>query len=134
MTNGPIATVADHMAVELVTLTPDMEIVQAVAVLMDNAVSGAPVLNEAGELVGVLSKRDCLKAALSASYYKQWGGTVADYMTREIQTLDAGLDIVDAAKAMIESSFRRFPVLRHGRFVGQISRTDVLSALSDQWR
>ena len=133
--NTPHAsTVADHMKTDLVTLTADLEIVRAVALLMKNEVSGACVLDENGELIGVLSKRDCLRAALSASYYRQWGGTVADYMTRHPQTLDAGLDLVGAAEMMIHSSYRRFPVVRHGRFVGQISRTDVLRALSDYWK
>lgn len=127
-------TVADHMKTDLVTLTPDIEIVRAVAILLDSAVSGACVLNGAGELVGVLSKRDCLKAALNATYYKQPGGTVAEHMSRDPQTLDVGLDLVAAAEVMIHSSYRRFPVVRHGRFVGQISRTDVLQALSAYWK
>lgn len=65
-----IATVADCMKIDLVTLSPDTEIVRAVAILLENRVSGASVLDASGELVGVLSKRDCLKAALNASYYK----------------------------------------------------------------
>ena len=129
-----ITTVADCMKVDLVTLTPDIEIVRAVAQLLAARVSGACVLDAAGDLVGVLSKRDCLKAALNASYYKQWGGVVADHMSPDPETLDADLDLVDAAERMIASSFRRFPVTRGGRFVGQISRTDVLQALSAQWR
>lgn len=131
---APIATVADCMKVDLVTLSPDTEIVRAVAILLENRVSGASVLDASGELVGVLSKRDCLKAALNASYYKQWGGIVADYMSPNPEILDADVDLVDAAERMIASSFRRFPVTRGGRFVGQISRTDVLEALSAQWK
>ncbi|MCW5721444.1 MAG: CBS domain-containing protein [Devosia sp.] len=122
------------MKTDLVTLAPATEIVRAVAILLDAGVSGACVLNGEGELVGVLSKRDCLKAALSASYYRQWGGTVADYMSADPQTLDADLDLVSACEVMITSAYRRFPVLRHGRFVGQISRTDLLQALSREWR
>lgn len=129
-----IVTVGDCMRVDLVTLTQETEIVRAVAVLLENKVSGACVLDPSGALVGVLSKRDCLKAALNASYYKQWGGVVADYMSRSPETLDANLDLVDVAERMIASSFRRFPVTRDGRLVGQISRTDVLQALSAQWR
>lgn len=133
MSTHQAGTVGDHMKTDLVTLTPDLEIVRAVAILMDKGVSGACVLDDTGELLGVLSKRDCLKAALSASYYKEWGGTVADYMTTQPQTLDAALDVVGAAEVMIGSSYRRFPVTQHGRFVGQISRTDVLKVLRDYW-
>jgi CBS domain-containing protein len=133
MNQAHLPKVADVMKVELVTLTPETEIVRAVAILLETGVSGACVLDAEGELVGVLSKRDCLKAALSASYYKQWGGTVADYMSPDPQVLDAELDLVSACEVMIASSFRRFPVTHHGRFVGQISRTDVLQALSRHW-
>lgn len=129
-----LARVGDVMKVDLVTLTPETEIVRAVSTLLEKGVSGACVLDAEGELVGVLSKRDCLKAALSASYYKQWGGTVADYMSPDPQVLDAELDLVSACEVMIASAFRRFPVMRHGRFAGQVSRTDVLQALSAQWR
>ena len=132
--SAPILTVGDCMKTDLITLSPDTEIVRAVATLLDGKVSGACVLDASGALVGVLSKRDCLRAALNASYYKQWGGTVADYMSPNPETLDAELDIVDAAERMIGSPFRRFPVTRAGRFVGQISRTDLLQALSAQWR
>jgi len=122
------------MKTDLVTLTPDTEIVRAVSILLESGVSGACVLDAEGELVGILSKRDCLKAALSASYYKQWGGTVADYMSRQPQTLDADLDLVSACEIMIASPFRRFPVMRHGRLAGQVSRTDLLEMLQRQWR
>jgi len=122
------------MKTDLVTLTPDTEIVRAVSILLESGVSGACVLDAEGELVGILSKRDCLKAALSASYYKQWGGTVADYMSRQPQTLEADLDLVSACEIMIASPFRRFPVMRHGRLAGQVSRTDLLEMLQRQWR
>jgi CBS domain-containing protein len=130
---APIATVADCMVVDLITLAPEVEIVQAVSILLEKKVSGACVLDASGDLVGVLSKRDCLKAALNASYYKEWGGVVADYMSRDPETLEADLDLVDAAERMIASPYRRFPVMRAGHFVGQISRTDLLRALSAQW-
>ncbi len=129
-----IATVADHMQTDLVTLTADMEIIRAVTVLLDAGVSGACVLDDEGNLVGVLSKRDCLRAALNAAYYKEWGGSVADLMSTELETLEADLDLVSAAQRFVDSSFRRFPVLTEGRLVGQISRTDVLRARSKQWR
>lgn len=129
-----IATVADHMQTDLVTLTADMEIIRAVTVLLDAGVSGACVLDDEGNLVGVLSKRDCLRAALNAAYYKEWGGSVVDLMSTELETLEADLDLVSAAQRFVDSSFRRFPVLNEGRLVGQISRTDVLRALSKQWR
>lgn len=125
--------IRDFMARNLVTLRPDMAINQAAALLLKHKISGAPVIGEHGELVGVLSKKDCLEAALHASYYREWGESVAQYMTRDVHTLDADLDIVAAAEAFLASPYRRFPVVEAGALIGQISRADILGALHRYW-
>ncbi|MBL0935472.1 MAG: CBS domain-containing protein [Rhizobiaceae bacterium] len=126
-------TIADYMARGLITLPPQMEINRAMVVLVDSRISGAPVLGPSGELVGVLSKKDCLRAALNSSYHREWGGLVADYMTREVETLDSDLELVQAAERFLASPHRRFPVMSDGRLVGQISRADVLRGLLENW-
>lgn len=123
-----------YMSRDLVTLTPDMEINRAMHLLIDHHISGAPVLDANGALIGMLSQKDCLKAALHASYYREWGDRVADYMSDQPETLDADLDLVEAAEAFLASAFRRFPVMSEGRLVGQISRSDLLKALADNWQ
>ena len=128
-----VPRVADYMARNLVTLTPETEINRAMNILLDRGISGAPVVDAGGWLVGVLSKKDCLKAALEASYYRDWGGTVDKYMSREVQTLEADTDILQAVKAFLDTPFRRFPVLQDGRLVGQLSRADALRAMRDHW-
>lgn len=127
-------TIADYMATELIALDPGMEINHAMKLLLDGRISGAPVVDDKGRLVGVLSKKDCLKAALNSSYYQEWGGTVADYMAREVETLEADMDLVQAAERFLSSHYRRFPVMRDGRLAGQISRADVLRGLTENWR
>ena len=131
MTQRPI--IADYMATDLVTLPPEMEINHATAILLEKRYSGAPVVNGAMKLVGVLSKKDCMRAALNASYYQEWGGSVADYMSAEVETLDADLDLVQAAERFLKSNYRRFPVMRGDRLVGQIIRADLLRAIAEQW-
>lgn len=128
------ATVGRFMARKLVRLTETTEINHAVAVLLKENVSGAPVVDSAGRITGVLSMKDCLKAALHATYHQEWGGTVADFMSKPAETLDIGTDLIAAAERFVESSYRRFPVLENGRLVGQISRSDVLQALNELWR
>ncbi|WP_299567553.1 CBS domain-containing protein [uncultured Sulfitobacter sp.] len=131
MTDRP--RVRDYMATDLVTLDPGMEINRAMHVLLDKRLSGAPVVDKTGWLIGILSKKDCLKAALQTSYWRDWGKTVADHMTREVETLPAEMDIVTAAEAFLASKYRRFPVMQEGKLAGQVSRADILRALSDQW-
>lgn len=129
-----VPIVSDYMARELITLTPEMEINHAMNILLDNRLSGAPVIDLAGSLVGVLSKKDCLKAALEASYYRDWGETVANYMATDVQTIPAGTDVLAAATLFLKSVFRRFPVMENGRLVGQISRADILQAMRNNWK
>ncbi len=131
MTQVPV--VRDCMATDLITLSPEAEITQAMMVLLDAKISGAPVVDQDGRLCGVLSKKDCLKAALNASYYQDWGGAVKDYMQAPVETLDADLDVVEAAERFLASNYRRFPVLEGGELIGQVSRADILRALSKQW-
>lgn len=127
-------TISAYMATRLVTLPPDMEINRAMVVLLENRFSGAPVVNAIGELVGVLSKKDCFRSAMHASYHGKPGGLVADYMSRNVETLDADMDLFVAAEAFLKSPYRRFPVLHEGRLVGQISRADLLRGLVEQWQ
>ena len=70
MTDRP--RVRDYMATDLVTLDPVMEINRAMHVLLDKRLSGAPVVDKTGWLIGILSKKDCLKAALQASYWRSY--------------------------------------------------------------
>ena len=124
------ALVRDYMAGQLVAFKPDMDVLDAIHELVKQRIAGAPVVDDQGELVGMLSELDCLKIALNAGYYGDWGGPVADYMTPDVETVDADMSIIDLAQKFLKSGFRRFPVLRNNRLVGQISRRDVLRALS----
>lgn len=124
-------TVADIMATRLITVAPDMNIHAAIRILLDKRISGAPVVDENGTLVGMLSKKDCLKIVFSAGYHDDWGGPVRDFMSAKVETLDADLDLVSAAQVFLDSHFRRFPVVRDGRLVGQVSRYDILKVLAE---
>ena len=126
--------IRDYMVSDIVTVSPNMEIMRAMELLLERRFSGVPVVDEGGRLVGVLSKKDCLKAALNASYHQEWGGVVADYMSKSVETLDASLDLVSAAEWFLASHYRRFPVMEDGRMVGQISRADLLKALVQCWK
>ena len=131
MTAGP--RIADHMVREVVTLDPTEEINRAVSILLDKGISGAPVVDAQGWLVGILSLKDCLRAGIHAAYYRDWGGTVSSYMTTPVETIDAELGLLEAAELFLDSRYRRFPVMRDGRLVGQVSRADILAAMRAEW-
>jgi len=122
--------VKDYMSANLVILSPSMSILEAARRLVERRISGAPVLDQQGNLVGLLSEKDCMRIALHAGYHSEVAGTVAEYMHKEVTTVDADRSIVDVAMMFIEDGYRRYPVMKDGRLVGQISRRDVLKALA----
>jgi len=123
--------VADYMATDLLTLTPEMELMRALALFLEVDVSGAPVVDSEGELVGILTERDCIRKALHAGYYDEPGGTVESSMTSTVVTVDGSDRLMDVALRFRDSHFRRYPVVDEGRLIGLISRRDVLRAMQD---
>ena len=125
-----MAKVKDYMSASLVTLSPTTPILKAARLLVENRISGAPVVDHTGNLVGLLSEKDCMRIALQAGYHSEVAGTVEEYMHKDVKTVDAERNIVDVAMMFIEDDYRRYPVMKDGRLVGQISRRDVLKALA----
>ena len=121
--------VKDYMSASLVTFTPEMDVMNAIDILVKNRISGAPVVDEHGNLIGLLSEKDCMKVAVQAGYYEQLGGRVEDYMTKQVITVEAEASVLEVAKLFMEKGPRRYPVVEDNRLVGQISRRDVLRSL-----
>ncbi|MGF1615591.1 MAG: CBS domain-containing protein [Gammaproteobacteria bacterium] len=119
----------DYMSANLVTFTPTMDVLHAIQMLVDRQISGAPVVDETGNLVGVLSQKDCLRVALDASYHGEWGGRVSELMSRNVKTVEAETSILEVAEMFMQDEYRRYPVMEDNRLIGQISRHDVLRAL-----
>lgn len=123
----------DHMTTDLVTFRPEQRIHDAIARLLERGISGAPVVDDAGRLVGVLSNKDCLRLAFEASYHQDWGGLVSDAMSSPVETVAPDQDIVQVADLFLHGSYRRYPVVEDGRLVGLVTRADVLRALEHLW-
>jgi len=124
-----VNTVGACMSANLVTLQPDMDVMEAVQVLTERGVPGAPVVDDLGNFVGLLTERDCVEAVLKASYYGDWGGRVSEYMQTEVRTIEADTSIVDAARLFIDTKLRGLPVMKDNRIVGQLNRSDLLKVL-----
>lgn len=124
-------SVTKYMATDLVTFSPEDEIGFVIEKLMANRISGAPVMNEHDELVGLISEQDCLRVIIDSVYYNQpiSKHKVKDYMTTHIKTVSVNEDVVDVANKFLSNRFRRFPVVdERGRLLGQVSKRDILKA------
>lgn len=123
-----VPVVREFMVTSLVTLRPEQPIREAIEVLLKNRISGAPVVDASGNLVGMLSEKDCLRVFANAAFYNTDPGDVDDYMSRSVQSIEPEADLFRAADAFLKHSFRRLPVVENGKMIGQISRRDVLNA------
>ena len=124
--------VADYMATELHTLGPDTDIHYAVGFLIDNRISGAPVVDD-GKLVGILSEKDCLRLLATGVDHTDPQGTVKDFMVSAVETIPSNVNIYFVAGMFLQKPFRRFPVVDDGVLVGQISRRDILRAIQERF-
>lgn len=124
--------VRDFMTTTLVTLSPSTEVMSAINQLVKNRISGAPVLDADGQLVGMLSEMDCMQVGLIAAEDTCVAGPVSQFMKTSVVSVAPDDSLTLLAQMFLTKPFRRYPVIDNGRLVGQISRSDVLRAISAQ--
>jgi len=116
------------MTSNMVTVRPDASIEEAIELLMRDQISGLPVIDDDGRLVGVITEF----ALLAVAYDKRVKNhTVSQHMTREVITVEVDAPLSRIADLCIVHRVRRVPVMENGRMVGLIARRDVLRALVD---
>jgi predicted transcriptional regulator len=99
-------SVADYMATELVSFGPNDDIIAAMRTLLERHLSGAPVLDSGGRVIGILSQKDCLEIVYNTAYHKDWGGQVEQYMNRQVEHIEADCSVLEAAEKFLHSSYR----------------------------
>ena len=120
----------DYMLPNPVKVKPDDSVLDAMQVIIDNKISGVCVVDIDGNLVGILSELDCLRAALGATYNNTGVGLVQDHMTGDNLLVAHPEDnILDVAQDMLLKKHRRRPVVENGRLIGQITCRQLLSAV-----
>ena len=120
--------VKDVMTDRVVTVGPEATIDEAVSLLLDHKVSGLPVIDNEGRLVGVISEIDIIDLVYNADIDTS---SVCDFMTRDTRSLDAEASLDDAAKIFCTQSIRRIPIVGDGRLVGIISRRDLIRVVRE---
>ena len=123
-------TVSDIMTTQLVLFTPEQSIHDVMQAFIKYRISGGPVVDEKGKLIGVISEADCMKEISDSRYFNMpiLDKSVGHFMTENVDTIDSTLSVFDAAAKFSKSSRRRYPVLEKGRLVGQVSRKDIVIA------
>ena len=120
---------AEFMTRVPLKLSPTTDIVDAMHALLKRRTPEAPVVDDSGKLVGMLSETDCLKVLCAEAFEGTPEGRVADYMSRAVDAISPGTNICDIVSRFQDNSYRRIPVEdENGHIVGQVSRRDILLA------
>ena len=145
-------TANDIMTQEVISITPETEIAQAAKLLLTNRINGVPVINDAGELVGILCQSDLIiqqknipipslftlldgfipltsSKKLDKEVEKIAATKVADAMTPDPVTVNSDTGIEEIAALMVEKNYHTLPVVDANKLVGIVGKVDVLRTL-----
>jgi CBS domain-containing protein len=141
----------DIMTPDVITATPDTTVGELVRLMLDNRISGLPIVED-GRLVGMVSEGDLLErpetgtqrhrshwaqlvvpsSRLAAEYTKSHGLRASEVMTHDVITVEETAPIGDIAALFATQRIKRVPVMRDGRLVGIVSRRNLLQALASR--
>jgi CBS-domain-containing membrane protein len=147
-------TAKDIMTRDVITISPETEIAQAAKLLLTNRINGVPVVNDAGELVGILCQSDLIiqqknipipslftfldgfipltpSKKLDEEVEKIAATKAGDAMTANPVTVSPDTEIEKIAALMVEKSYHTLPVVDEGQLVGIVGKEDVLKTLID---
>lgn len=122
-------TAREWMSQSRITLAPSDEMGTAIRVLSCRGLSCVPVVGADGELLGVLTEKDCLRTYCRWVYEGLAGGRVRDHMSSVKVTLTPEMDLLAVASIFLQNHFPSLPVQEDGKLVGMIYRLDVLRGI-----
>jgi CBS domain-containing protein len=115
------------MVKEVLTVYPETNIYTAMRVLLDNRISGLPVIDKDMNLVGIISEKDMLRLLIGDEDRKD--GTVEQFMTKQVKAFSPDDSAVDLCEFFMSSPVRRVPITRDGKLAGVVSRRDILKLI-----
>lgn len=119
--------ISEYMDTAVPTLSPETRIMEAVDFLLRHQVTGAPVVDSTGRLVGIITETDLLKLLTEGIRGEPpTEATVAEFMTADVITVPPTVDIYYIAGMFLANKFRRLPIVEDGKIVGAITRYDLL--------
>ena len=107
-------SVTKYMARNLITFHPDTDIMDAINTLLTKRISGAPVLNEKEEVIGMIDDKDCLRVLIDSTYHDLpvRSNKVTQYMDKVMRTISIDTDIVEVANIFLETTYKRLLVIK----------------------
>ena len=140
---------SDVMTRDVISIDPDATVLQAARLMLQHRISGLPVIDKGGNLVGVLSEGDFLRrretrterhrsrwleflmgpGKIAAEYTHTHGSKVGEVMTTEVQTVDENAALEDIIELMERYRIKRVPVMCGSTLVGIVTRSNLMHAM-----
>ena len=140
----------DVMTVSVISVDPEASIMQAIRLMLQNRISGLPVIDAKGRLSGIVTEGDLLRRGelgtqrqrsrwiefligpgqLASEYVQACGRKVRDIMSTDVQTADEDMPLPELVSLMESRRIKRVPVVRHGKVIGIVSRANLVHALA----
>ncbi len=117
----------DVMTRQVICIRKDTPVFEAIKLMVQNNITGIPVVEDDMTLVGMLSEQDVLR--LFHSYEDEKDGTVSDFMTQPVVHFEEHEPLLDVCYCLRDNSIRRVPVTSNGKVAGVISRSDILKCI-----
>ena len=114
------------MTRDVVAIERTADVYDAIRMMSDGNITGLPVVDEDGKLVGIVTERDVMGRLLTTQSTE---GQVQDCMTTDVISFDVNDSLLDVISTLVEKGFRRVPVVSEGKLAGIISRSDIISHL-----
>ena len=148
-------TVGDIMTRDIILATPEMSLNEAIKILAERRISGLPVVDKGGKLVGIISETDLMwqetgptpppyimlldsviflenPARYEKEIHKALGATVGEVMTKNPITIKPTQSLTEAARLMHDKDVHRLPVVADGKVVGILTRGDIVRAMASE--
>jgi tRNA nucleotidyltransferase (CCA-adding enzyme) len=114
---------SEIMTTEVISATPDMTVVDVMRLLLRWHISGMPVVDESGKLVGVVTEYDLVNLAISGSAADT---TVEEVMSTDVEAFGPDTLLCELARVFSTKNYRRVPIVDDNKVVGIVSRRDIL--------
>ena len=141
---------SDVMTPNVITVSADASVGETAAILLSNHISGAPVVDAKGELIGIVSEGDLMRRpeigtakrhswwlelvsserSQAFEYVKSHSRKISDVMTRDVVTAKPDTPLGDIAAMLERNRIKRVPIVEGGKIVGIVSRANILQALA----
>jgi CBS domain-containing protein len=145
-------TAQDIMTREVITISPEADITEAVKILLDKGINGLPVVDGEGRLVGILCQSDLVRmqkslpipslftlldgfvplsssALFEAEVKRIAASKVSDAMSAKVVTVAPDMTIDEIAALMVDKKFHTLPVTKDGKLLGVVGKKDVIKTL-----